>query len=203
MNNKISLYSIFIVILLLWSTPFCLAHPHVFIQNSITIVFDDQGLVGIKAKWIFDEFFTNVIVMDYDQNNNNQFEHAEITTIQAEAFDNLHKFDYFTFIKIDGQPFKIQQVQSFSAALIDDQLIYMFFIPCSVSGDSMIREVNISQYDPTYYSNITLDKKQPIIYENEKGFESSYRIAVNKKKSYYSDQIHPVEIILQFKKKHE
>lgn len=203
MNPKISLYSGLIVILLLLSTPFCFAHPHVFIENSITIVFNNEGLVGIKAKWVFDEFFTNMIVMDYDHNSNNQFERSEITTIQAEAFDNLVEYDYFTSIKIDGQSFQVKQVRNFSASLMDNQLIYEFLIPCSVSGDSVFKEINISQYDPTYYCNITLDKKQPVIYESEKGFESSYRIAMNKKKAYYYDQIHPVEIILQFKKKHE
>ena len=167
------------------------------------IIFDDKGISGIKVKWVFDEFFTNMIVTDYDRNKNHQLEHSEITTIQSEAFDNLIEYDYFTFIKIGGQPFQIKQVQDFSASLVNNQLIYEFFIPCPVDGESVIKEMAISQYDPTYYSNEMLNKKQPVVLKSQEGFETRYHIAVNKKEAYYYDQIHPVEVILQFKRKDE
>jgi ABC-type uncharacterized transport system substrate-binding protein len=142
-----------------------------------------------------------MIVTDYDCNQNNQLEPSEITIIQSEAFDSLVEYDYFTFIKICGRSFKVTSVQDFSASLIVNQLIYQFFILCPVSGDSVFKEIIISQYDPTYYSNVALEKKQPIVFENEEGFETRYHIIVNKKEAYYYDQIHPVEIILQFKRK--
>ena len=49
------------------------AHPHVFIHNSVTIVFDENGLAGFKVDWVFDEMFSNMIIHDYDQNKNKKF----------------------------------------------------------------------------------------------------------------------------------
>lgn len=203
MNFKTLICAALIATLFFRCIPFCLAHPHVFIENSITILFDEKGLAGIRVKWIFDEFFSNMILTDYDRNKNHQLERTEITTIQSEAFNNLVEFDYFTFIKINGHSFQVKYIRDFSAALIGDRLIYEFLIPCHVSGDSAAKEIRISQYDPTYYSRIALDKAQPVLWEGEERFEAHYHIEVNKKEAYYYNQIHPVEVILLFKLKNE
>ena len=78
MNAKVPISLGLIGILLLMFPPLFYAHPHVFIENRLTIVFDSKGLAGIEVKWVFDEFFSNMIVTDYDQNRNHKLENAEI-----------------------------------------------------------------------------------------------------------------------------
>jgi ABC-type uncharacterized transport system substrate-binding protein len=61
---------------LLW-VPVCLvllmpcsasAHPHVYVDARVDVVFDDKGLAGFKVTWVFDEMFSNMIAYDFDTN---------------------------------------------------------------------------------------------------------------------------------------
>ena len=57
-------------------------HPHVFIDNSISIVFDEHGLAGFGIEWAFDEMFSAMIIHNYDRNKNGKFEAGEIEEIK-------------------------------------------------------------------------------------------------------------------------
>jgi ABC-type uncharacterized transport system substrate-binding protein len=179
------------------------SHPHVFIQNTLRIVFDQQGLAGVRVKWVFDEFFGSMIADEFDHNHNNKLEKSEIIEIKKGAFANLVNFDYFSFIRINGKPFKVKYVRDFSAALASSKLIYGFMIPCHVKGTATFQEFVISQYDPTYYTRVAFAKDRPVSLEDASAFEVSYRISKNMKEAYYYGQVHPVEVILKFKRRHE
>ncbi|MDY7035941.1 MAG: DUF1007 family protein, partial [Thermodesulfobacteriota bacterium] len=175
-------------------------HPHVFIYNSIKIVFDKNGLAGFNVKWVFDDMFSNMIINDYDKNKNLKFDPYEIGLIKRGAFSNLNKFDYFTHIKIDEKTFKVKFVKNFSAQIKDNTLIYRFFVPCRVKASSSFKEVKISIYDNTFYCSVFLTKN-PIGFENALPFEHHHRIGKNKKEAYYYGQVYPTEITLRFKLK--
>ena len=179
------------------------SHPHVFIENKITIIFDQKGLAGIRVKWVFDEFFSTMIACDYDKNHNSNLENSEIALIKNEAFTNLANFAYFTFIKINGKPFQVKYTRDFTAILSSGKLTYEFLIPCHVMASVNLKEITISQYDPTYYTFLTFTREQPVTIKGGAGLEISYHIAVNRKETYYFGQIHPVDVILQYKLKNE
>ena len=203
MKYRLSVSLVFAAFLLLVFSQTSFSHPHAFIDNRFTIVFDDEGFAGIRVKWVFDEFFSSMIAGDYDRNHNNKLENSEITAIKKGAFNNLTNFDYFTVIRIDGKPFKVKYVRDFSAALKEGKIIYEFFIPCHIKAASSFKEIVISQYDPTYYTDMSLDEGQSVIVEGGSGFETSYRIAENPKISYYFGLVHPIETIVRFRLKDE
>jgi len=175
-------------------------HPHVFIDNSISIVFDEHGLAGFGIEWAFDEMFSAMIIHNYDTNENGKFEAGEIEEIKKGAFSNLRKFDYFTFVKINTQPFKIQFVKNFSAATVEDRLVYRFFIPCHVRAVDSFKEVKISIYDREFYCSVFL-ARIPVRFENATGFDYHYDIGKNKKEAYYFGQVYPDEVTLKFRVK--
>lgn len=203
MKHRLSLFFIFAAIVLLIAPPATYSHPHVFVVNKIIIVFDDHGFSGIRVNWGFDEFFSSMIAGDYDKNRNKKLEKPEIAIIKKEAFSYLANFDYFSFIKIDGKPFKVKWVTDFSAALSNGKLNYEFFIPCHVKASSTFKEITIAQYDPTYYSAVFFGKNKPVKIEAGPSFETSFKIAKNLKESYYYGMVHPVQIILKFRLKNE
>jgi ABC-type uncharacterized transport system substrate-binding protein len=201
MKLRVSALVVAVGLLLFVCPLMALSHPHLFLENCLTVVFDQQGLARIQVRWVFDEFFSSMIAGDYDRNRNNRLEGSEIGMIEKEAFANLINFDYFTFIKIEGRPFKVKYIRDFSAALAGGKLIYEFVIPCHVKASSTFKELIISQYDPTYYTLVVFAKDQPVKVQNVSNFEINYRIAKNLEEAYYYGQIHPVEVILRFKRK--
>lgn len=40
------------------------AHPHVFVEAQVTVVFDETGGVGIKLDWFYDDLFSLLVTTD-------------------------------------------------------------------------------------------------------------------------------------------
>jgi ABC-type uncharacterized transport system substrate-binding protein len=185
------------------TVPIASGHPHVFIENTLTLIFDKQGLEGVHVTWVFDEFFSNMIACDYDANRNGRLEASEAKNIKEKAFSNLKNFDYFTFIRIDERPFKVKYIREFSAELKKGNLIYRFLIPCHVKAGSGYRQFIISQYDPTYYTSVFFAEDNPVSLKGASGFDAGYHIEKNLKKTFYYGQLHPLEVVLNFRKSND
>ena len=53
------------------------AHPHVFVDNRVTFLFDGSRLTGFRENWLFDEVFSDQLLQDFDTNHDGQFSKAE------------------------------------------------------------------------------------------------------------------------------
>ena len=151
----------------------------------------------------FDDFFSNMIAEDYDKNHDQKLESSEVAVIKKEAFSHLVEYDYFSFIKIDSNSFKVKYVTDFQARLQNGKLTYSFFIPCHIKASSGFKKITISQYDPSYYSAVCLSKQHPVIIENGKKFDTRLEITENKDETYYYGMVHPVEAVITFRIKDE
>lgn len=188
--------------ILLGITVSVLGHAHVWIDGAVIIKFDDQGMSGFRQEWVLDEMFSNMLIHDHDKNMNKKFEPEEIKDVYENAFTNLKNFEYFTHVKIDGNPFPVKYVKDFNTKIVKDKVIYQFFIPCHVKADKNDKEVRIAVYDESFYTNITILKNQ-VSLENDSGFNCKYEIKKNKDDSFYYGQVYPEEIIVRFRTKDE
>jgi ABC-type uncharacterized transport system substrate-binding protein len=205
-NNFFKFLQIIFTVAALWgaSALFALdamAHPHVFIIQQIEVVFDDKGLAGIKARWAFDDMFASMISEDYDHNKNGQLEASEIKNIKENAFSYIAEYNYFTFIKIDGKPFKVQYITDFKAVLKDKQLEYQFFIPCHVGAASRAKKITVATYDPSYYAAIFFSETAPVSLVSADRYEVKTSVREDKDTTIYYGMIHPWTLFLEFGKK--
>ena len=177
-------------------------HAHVWIDNTVVVHFDDQGMAGFKEKWAFDEMFSQMIIHDFDKNRNGRFELAEVKEIKKGAFSNLRKFDYFTHVKINGKSFEVKFVKDFNAKIVKNRVTYHFFVPCHIKATSSFKEIRIGIYDESFYTSITLLRDQ-ILFKHDLAYEHHHKMELNKKEPYYYGQVYPEEIVLRFRKKNE
>ncbi len=175
------------------------AHPHVFVDTEVCIVFDEQGLAGFRIKWIFDEMFSSMIILDYDKNKNNKLEKAEIQAIEKGTFTHLGEYDYYTFIKVNSEVFKVKYVTDFTARIDNGKLIYQYFVPCHVKASDAFKQTTLAIYDASFYSSFFWSEN-PVTLENEKKYNVEHKIETNKNETYYYGQMHPEEMVLRFKK---
>ena len=63
------------------------AHPHVFVDNRMTVQFGEGMLQGIVFTWTFDDMFSNMILADYDPKHTGQFDAVQVKAVKAGAFD--------------------------------------------------------------------------------------------------------------------
>jgi ABC-type uncharacterized transport system substrate-binding protein len=177
------------------------AHPHIFIDNTVTIVFDEEGMAGIKLHWVFDEMYSNMLIYDYDTDQNKEFSAKELDILQNEAFENIAEYSYFTHININGKKFEKRYIEDFSASIENERVIYTFFVNCHVKAHTSDKKIEISVYDETYYTDIALEGMKSIKTKGADKFDHTLRLKDDMDNSFYYGQAIPQVIILTFKKK--
>lgn len=127
------------------------AHPHGFMEAQVRFVFDEQGLTGIRQRWVIDEMTTWAVFELIKENGDGKLDKSEVAAIERESFGSIKDYNYFTAIRIDGQDFPVEWATDFNAFMDGGKLVYTFFIPCHVAAPPTPREVKVAVYDPSFF----------------------------------------------------
>jgi ABC-type uncharacterized transport system substrate-binding protein len=138
-----------------------LAHPHVFIDYSVTVLFGADGPEGVQFSWAFDDLFSSMILQQYDTNRDGAFSPAETRVIEAKHFVHLKEYQYFVALKVGGQPMTVNGIRDFQARVARERVSYVFTIP--ITGASPAEgTLHIALDDPTFYTALVPDEKLPV-----------------------------------------
>ncbi|MCG8685175.1 MAG: DUF1007 family protein [Desulfobacterales bacterium] len=177
------------------------AHPHVFIEQRTTLVFDDKGFAGFRINWAFDEMFSVMIGEDFDKDQNKHLDENEVRVIKEKAFGYIAEYNYYINVKIDGKPFAVKFIKDFNATLEKGKLKYEFFIPCHVTAVNADKQIILSPYDPEYYSAIYFPDIRHISLENTGPFIVETRSERDMSTLIYYETVNPLAIFLTFRQK--
>ena len=203
-DNKLLLNSLMkklIIIIILLASPIIVnAHPHVFVDCSITVVFDQYGLAGFHNHWVLDRMFSGNMLSSfapgYDPDQLT-LTPSDIKSIKKGAFDSLVKFNYFQHIRIQNKDIKDCVAQDFNTKATAKGLVYEFFIPCYVEADKNFSSVKMSVYDDSFYTSMRISS---FLISESDALNITHAIGPIASFSYYMGQITPKGIALQFKK---
>lgn len=176
------------------------AHPHVFLEVSLTVHFDEQGLSGLQEEWVFDEMFSAMIIEDYDANKDGMFTGDEIVRLENEVFENLKEFDYFTYIRIDEKPFVTRYVVDFKPGIRKDQLVFGFFVPCHVTAIAAAKKIRISIFDKSYYAAVGMIQEKPVLAGKAGDFHVEASMYRNEKFMFMEQDGFPETMTIQMRK---
>lgn len=129
-----------------------LAHPHVMVDANLEVVRDAAGMVTeLRNVWRFDELFSAMVIVDFDQNGNGVLEQPELDAVSATVTQSIGEQGWFTDARNGNEELDLVPPERIMVDLVDGQVL-MFFAaklkqPVSTVGDSF--RVSIS--DPTYY----------------------------------------------------
>ena len=172
------------------------AHPHVWITDVTTFVFEDRQLAALRHRWTFDEFFGSFVIEEHDVDGDGRFDPAEIATLRQGAFDNLAEFGYFTHLRIDGEALPLRPVGSFSARIEDGVLVYEFDLPLPQPIDPAIAHLALGIYDPEYYVEVLLDEHDPVRFAGLPSGACTFDIREDTERPIYYGMVYPLAITL-------
>ncbi len=187
-----------IIILLLILFPTSLyAHPHVWIDASVKVHFNDKKQVtAITEVWEFDDMFSLVIIKDNDKNKDEKFDDKEIANVRDTYFLNLKNYGFYTNIFVDGKEFPLSfDLADFSAEIVDEKVIYVFTINLSTPLAPFNHKVDIGIYDCQYYADIFY-AEDPFYAQGIKEGQCPYFIFEDKKHATYFGLVNPKTIRL-------
>lgn len=176
------------------------AHPHVFINDKITVIFGEGTLQGILLQWTFDDMFSAMILGDYDPQRTGKFDAARTKAVKEGAFDNLVSYHYFVALWIGKTPVNKFSIQQFTPSENEKkQLVYTFFIPVKVPVTPTEQAVLLTVYDDSYYVAFDLLHLSDVTVQA--GTEVSTQLAIQKTKvkPQWPGQYMPDQLVITFK----
>jgi ABC-type uncharacterized transport system substrate-binding protein len=189
-----------ILVIILFNTMPLFAHPHVFIDYQANFIFNQKGLSGVKLKWIFDEFYSASLLRDYDQKHDKSLSVSEVKRLQKEAFAAIANYNYFCDLRLNKKVFVIRSITDFNAAVENNRLIYVFFIPCQIIAKQNGQEIRLALYDSTYYISIALKNVNAVSITNPAKLRCALAIDEFSGELPEALQTMPEEIIIKFQK---
>ena len=139
------------------------AHPHIFIEEHVEVLFDQDTATGVRMTWSFDELYSSMLRSDYTATKKGPITAKDVQSLHDKAFTNLASVHYFTTMSLDGQPVTLGTPKDFTASFnADDKAIYSFVIPLSLPKASAKNLLEIAVFDPEYYVDFELASDNPV-----------------------------------------
>jgi len=168
------------------------AHPHVFVDTSLTFVFDDTGLAAIRENWLFDDLFSRAILSDLGLAPETLATPEGQAAIRDGAFAYLKNYGWFTFIESGGRRIPVTRTRGFRASLQGGRLVYDFTVPLNLPLSEM-SNFRMGVFDPEYYTDIVLVDGGPT-FEIDGMVQVSHTIRPGRDQTYWQfivpDMIH-------------
>jgi ABC-type uncharacterized transport system substrate-binding protein len=139
------------------------AHPHIFIEEHVEVLFDHDNVSGVRLTWSFDELYSSTLRSDYTDTKKGPITAKDVKNLHDHAFANLATVHYFTTASLDGQPVALGEPRDFTARFDpDDKAIYSFVIPLSPPKPQGKGVLEIAVFDPEYYVDFELAAADPV-----------------------------------------
>lgn len=139
------------------------AHPHVWAKVKTEILFGpDHRVSGFRQAWTFDEYYSAFASQGLDKNGDGKFDRQELDVLAEENVASLKEYDYFTFVRIDGDKAQLLEPRDYWMEQADGLLTLNFTLPLKEPVDARLGVVSVAIYDPTYYVDFAFVDEQPV-----------------------------------------
>jgi ABC-type uncharacterized transport system substrate-binding protein len=174
------------------------AHPHVFIDNRVTFVFDAGKVTALRLKWVFDDIFSDQLLMQFDADGDGTFDTLESKAVGDGVLPNLKMFNYFTHIWVDGKKLDPIDPMEFVASADGDRLVtFQMKVPLPQPVDPRTAALAAEIYDIEYYVQVDFAQQDPVLLENADGVPCSTMLRDDTENAYFGGVVVPQEITLQ------
>ncbi len=153
---------VFALVMFLAVPPRAQAHPHVWIDAFVEVVFDKGRVTALRINWTFDPLFTGMASADFDADGNAELDNEEAAELAANSAENLKDVGFFTHIWLGADPLEIAAAEDFTAWVKDGRLNFAFTVALPEPIDPTQTTLAVSLYDPSYYIEITPDQFDPL-----------------------------------------
>ena len=175
------------------------AHPHVFIDNTVNFVFDGGKITGFRMTWVFDDVFSDELLTDFDANHDKNFDAAESKKIAATIWPNMQPFHYFTYVWVDKQDLGLILPTDFKASASKGNVTFDFLVPLPKPVDPKTQSLAVEVYDHEFYVEVDLHKTEPVRFTQMENVSCTPHVRDDPSRAYFGGYVNPQEITLACK----
>ena len=130
------------------------AHPHVFIDTGLEVIFDQAGRVtGIRVTWTYDDFYTLMIMEERKLDPDGDGALTDAEKAGFAGFDMDWNADYpgDTYALVDGVPLQLSRPSEFTADVRDGKIVSTHLRQLDPPFRPEQAVLVVRSYDPGYY----------------------------------------------------
>jgi ABC-type uncharacterized transport system substrate-binding protein len=158
------------------------AHPHVWIEHKMTILFGDQP--ELRMSWSFDEMYSSMLREDYVKSRGGTLTAEEVRTIEKKNFANLANYNYFITLSLNGKPVAVKTVKDFNVHFEGEKAVYEFTVPLPARAAGQ-NAFEVAVFDPEYFVEFTLLPKGLSVEKGERADAACEIVADTKMAELY------------------
>lgn len=141
------------------------AHPHIFIDTGLEVIFDDQGrATHLRVTWVYDDFFSLLVIEDrgLDPDGDGLLTPEETAALQGFDMNWDPGFAGDTYALAGAEAVALGPPEAWTAAYVEGRVVSTHLralaLPVRPAPDPLIVQV----YDPGFYSAYTI-AAQPVL----------------------------------------
>lgn len=136
--------------------PVAQAHPHIWIDGGVELVFDAQGqATAVRQSWLFDELFSTYALQGMPRDKAGQVPQDELAKITSEWMASLGEPEshFFTKVTLAGKPVKFGSPVNAKTTWDPkaSQLVLSFDLPIAPTVSVADKVLEIDIQDPSYF----------------------------------------------------
>ncbi len=175
------------------------AHPHVFIDNTVTFVFSGDKITGFRENWVFDDVFSDQLLQQFDTDHNGKFDAKESKAVGETVLPNVKQFHYFTYVWVDKKELPPIPPKDFKATAEKGIVTFDFLVPLPKPVDPKTQSLAVEIYDHEFFVEVDLHKTTPVRFDGAKTVACEPKIRDDKARAYFGGFVNPQEITLSCK----
>lgn len=145
------------VLLLLGRADPALAHPHIWVDATAEIVFNEAGeFAAVRHSWRFDEAYSAWAVQGLDTDGNGALSEAELQPLADDNMVGLAEYGFFTFGDVDGTEIGFGAPADPRMRFEEGVLTLSFEIAASPAA-KVGGELELEVGDPEYYAAFSFE----------------------------------------------
>ncbi len=113
-------------LILSFSVTPALAHPHIFADAKVVVLFDEKGFVGIRNRWSFDELYSAAMMSSGDADGDGKISDAESVWFRKAVLDPLQEKNYLNYVQFGASFLKVRKLKDFRASFEGNHLVFYF-----------------------------------------------------------------------------
>jgi len=175
------------------------AHPHVFIDNTVTFVFAGDKMTGFRENWVFDDVFSDQLLQQFDTDHDGKFNAAESKQVGATVLPNVKQFHYFTYVWMDKKELAPIPPTDFKAMAEKGIVTFDFLVALPKPLDPRTQSIAVEVYDHEFFVEVDLHKTMPVRFDGLQGTACQPKIRDDTARAYFGGFVNPQEITLSCK----
>jgi ABC-type uncharacterized transport system substrate-binding protein len=138
------------------------AHPHVWVTSRSKVVYRPDGsAIGVAHAWTFDDMYSAFATQGLEQKVKGEFRREELQPLAKVNVESLKEYDFFTYAKADGKDQAFTDPVEYYLEYNHKEGVLTLFFLLPFKTPVNAKKLNIEVYDPTYFVDFELDKKDP------------------------------------------